>query len=166
MGSSSPGLPALPHTQTHRHTRGGHDWARIPLYQLGLQVRKPTKHQIKRQKRKCCGRVHQQWQGGVLTNKKEKENTHYKQARKQQRHIHPSGTMCCGLTHLGAQGPGRARVPPERPGPRLPSSKQQCMPDLCLQIKTVLHSGFPGGPVVKTLRFHCRGCGFDPWWGN
>ena len=21
---------------------------------------------------------------------------------------------------------------------------------------------FPGGPVVKTLRFHCRGYGFDP----
>ena len=26
--------------------------------------------------------------------------------------------------------------------------------------------GFPGGPVVKTLRFHCRGCGFDLWSGN
>ena len=25
---------------------------------------------------------------------------------------------------------------------------------------------FPGGPVVKTPRFHCRGCGFDPWSGN
>ena len=25
---------------------------------------------------------------------------------------------------------------------------------------------FPGGPVVKTLRFHCRGRGFDPWLGN
>ena len=22
---------------------------------------------------------------------------------------------------------------------------------------------FPGGPVVRTLRFHCRGHGFDPW---
>ena len=22
---------------------------------------------------------------------------------------------------------------------------------------------FPGSPVVKTLRFHCRGHGFDPW---
>ena len=21
---------------------------------------------------------------------------------------------------------------------------------------------FPGGPVVETLHFHCRGCGFDP----
>ena len=25
---------------------------------------------------------------------------------------------------------------------------------------------FPGGPVVKTLRFHCRGPGFGPWSGN
>ena len=25
---------------------------------------------------------------------------------------------------------------------------------------------FPGGPVVKSLRFQCRGRGFDPWWGT
>ena len=25
---------------------------------------------------------------------------------------------------------------------------------------------FPGDPVVKTPRFHCRGHGFDPWWAN
>ena len=25
---------------------------------------------------------------------------------------------------------------------------------------------FGGGPVVKPLRFHRRGCEFDPWWGN
>ena len=25
---------------------------------------------------------------------------------------------------------------------------------------------FPGGPVVKTLHFHCRGPGFDPCLGN
>ena len=25
---------------------------------------------------------------------------------------------------------------------------------------------FLGGPVVKTLRFRCRGHGFDPWFGN
>ena len=24
-------------------------------------------------------------------------------------------------------------------------------------------SDFPGGPVVKTPCFHCRGHGFDPW---
>ena len=29
----------------------------------------------------------------------------------------------------------------------------------------ILHilRGFPGGPVVKTLHFHCRGQGFNPW---
>ena len=25
---------------------------------------------------------------------------------------------------------------------------------------------FPGGPAVKTLCFHRRGHGFDPWWGT
>ena len=25
---------------------------------------------------------------------------------------------------------------------------------------------FPGGPVVKTLRFHCQGREFDPWSGS
>ena len=25
---------------------------------------------------------------------------------------------------------------------------------------------FPGGQVVKTLGFQCRGRGFDPWLGN
>ena len=29
------------------------------------------------------------------------------------------------------------------------------------------HSGgFPGGLVVKTLYFPCRGCEFDPWLRN
>ena len=25
---------------------------------------------------------------------------------------------------------------------------------------------FPGGPVVRTLHFHCQGPGFNPWSGN
>ena len=25
---------------------------------------------------------------------------------------------------------------------------------------------FPGGPVIKTLYFHCRGQRFHPWSGN
>ena len=25
---------------------------------------------------------------------------------------------------------------------------------------------FPGGPVVKTPHFHCRGHRFNPWWGD
>ena len=28
------------------------------------------------------------------------------------------------------------------------------------------YGDFPGGPVVGTLRFHCKGHGFDPWSGN
>ena len=33
--------------------------------------------------------------------------------------------------------------------------------------KTFSHSQeFPGGPVVRTRRFHCRSPGFDPCWGN
>ena len=28
------------------------------------------------------------------------------------------------------------------------------------------HVGLPCGPVVKTLRFHCKGHRFDPWLGN
>ena len=24
----------------------------------------------------------------------------------------------------------------------------------------------PGGPVVRTLSFHCQGLGFNPWLGN
>ena len=27
-------------------------------------------------------------------------------------------------------------------------------------------SELPGGPVVRTPRFHCRGHGLDPWWGT
>ena len=27
-------------------------------------------------------------------------------------------------------------------------------------------SNFPSSPVVKTLCFHCRLCGFNPWWGS
>ena len=33
-------------------------------------------------------------------------------------------------------------------------------------IKTICYRDFPGGPVVKTPSFHCRGHRFDPWPGN
>ena len=36
----------------------------------------------------------------------------------------------------------------------------------CYSHKVQGGMGFPGGPVVKTLHFHCRGRGFDPWSGN
>ena len=29
-----------------------------------------------------------------------------------------------------------------------------------------IYRAFPGGAVVKTLAFHCRGCPFHPWWGG
>ena len=32
--------------------------------------------------------------------------------------------------------------------------------------KKVWAGDFPGGPVVKTLRSHGRGQGFNPWSGN
>ena len=32
--------------------------------------------------------------------------------------------------------------------------------------KSMLRRDFPGGPVVKTLCFQCRGHGFDPCWGK
>ena len=33
-------------------------------------------------------------------------------------------------------------------------------------IKKMPSGGFPGGPVVRALSFHCRGHWFDPWSGN
>ena len=39
-------------------------------------------------------------------------------------------------------------------------SKLHC----CLILRN--YQEFPGGPVVRTPRFHCRGPGFDPWSGN
>ena len=38
--------------------------------------------------------------------------------------------------------------------------------NLKLLQKIVCSEDFPGSPVVKTPRFHCRGHGFDPWSGN
>ena len=29
-----------------------------------------------------------------------------------------------------------------------------------------IYWNFPGGPVVRTLHFHCKGHGFNPWSGN
>ena len=33
-------------------------------------------------------------------------------------------------------------------------------------IKKSTNGEFPGGPVVRTPHFHCRGPGFNPWLGN
>ena len=32
--------------------------------------------------------------------------------------------------------------------------------------KNKYNGDFPGNPVVKTPRFQCKGCGFDPWSGS
>ena len=37
---------------------------------------------------------------------------------------------------------------------------------VCTKVKQTLTGDFPGSPVVKTPRFHCREHGFDPWLGN
>ena len=34
------------------------------------------------------------------------------------------------------------------------------------EFKNSAYGEFPGGPVVRTQHFHCRGPGFDPWSGN
>ena len=35
-----------------------------------------------------------------------------------------------------------------------------------ISIQEVRKRDFPGGPVVKTPQFQCRGLRFHPWWGN
>ena len=37
---------------------------------------------------------------------------------------------------------------------------------LCLPCLHLVCEDCPGGPVVKTLHFHCRGRSFNPLWGN
>ena len=41
----------------------------------------------------------------------------------------------------------------------LVSHLQVVMENVCIR-------GFPGGPVLRTLRFHCQGPGFNPWLEN
>ena len=49
----------------------------------------------------------------------------------------------------------------------LPSVGTPDSPDInkLRDLNTVIQ-GLPGGPVVRTLCFHCRGHGFSPWSGN
>ena len=37
---------------------------------------------------------------------------------------------------------------------------------LLLRLKEIIRGDFPGGPVVKTPRFQCKGHGFNPLSGN
>ena len=53
-----------------------------------------------------------------------------------------------------------------------PRTHQEWSGDRAANSCSQLHSNkdgwwdFPAGPVVRTLRFHCRGPGFDLWLGN
>ena len=40
---------------------------------------------------------------------------------------------------------------------------QTCGSTTTIRIKIIPSQDFPGGPVVKTLSFQCRGPGFNPW---
>ena len=55
---------------------------------------------------------------------------------------------------------------PSLPASWLPSFPS-CVPS---QVSTLALESclldFPGGPMVRTPRCHCRGLGFDPWWGK
>ena len=50
------------------------------------------------------------------------------------------------------------------PSPSFPVPFPRVCLSFCLSFHFIMH--FPGGPVVKTLRFHCRGLGFDFWSGD
>ena len=69
---------------------------------------------------------------------------------------------------LVALAPGvsnESDLPPHPPAPILfPETLGNLWRHFCLG--GGLQGDFPGGPVVKTLYFHCRGHGFDPWWGT
>ena len=60
----------------------------------------------------------------------------------------------------GDQGCG----PPISVAPRAPLPLLGRAVPCCLQNQPT--RDFPGGPVVKTPRFHCRGRKFNPWSGN
>ena len=43
---------------------------------------------------------------------------------------------------------------------------QQKLIQRCKSATVKKEGDFPAHPVVKTLCFHCRGHGFEPWWGT
>ena len=51
----------------------------------------------------------------------------------------------------------------KKKGEHRSQGKEKSPDELPFQIPSV---DFPGGPVVETPRFLCRGHGFDPWLGN
>ena len=50
----------------------------------------------------------------------------------------------------------------------MPSLSKNSATTTGIRIKVLVRMAreFPGSPVVRAPLFHCRGCGFDSWWGN
>ena len=46
---------------------------------------------------------------------------------------------------------------------KMPGSEKDITIGITFVIKIIFRMGFPGGSVVGTLSFHCRGCGFNPF---
>ena len=68
-----------------------------------------------------------------------------------------------------AEGMPVQAEPPWKVGRRGPYSAQEgreLSGQKELYVQECQDGEFPGGPVVRALRFHCRGHGFDPWSGN
>ena len=63
------------------------------------------------------------------------------------------------LSHQGNPSGPDIPVPDFPPLPPAKISFQQI-------VNVLTYWNFPGSPVVKTLSFHFRGHGFDPWLGN
>ena len=58
------------------------------------------------------------------------------------------------LLYVGSQPNYKGRHTPEDPG------------GVAAMAQEITSRDFPGGPVVKSPRFYCRGHRFDPWSGN
>ena len=70
----------------------------------------------------------------------------------------PGDTQCSRQRNSPCKGP--------EIGPCLASLKDRRKDSVAIKKCNILGWDFPGGPVVATLRFHCRGCRVDPWLGK
>ena len=74
-----------------------------------------------------------------------------------------SRSPCYGLLSSAVGGDGKQAAPPPATDPVSPTFSLHPNPSTCKIKKT---RDFPGGPVVRTLRFHCRGSGSIPGQGT
>ena len=65
----------------------------------------------------------------------------------------------------GGEGPPGGKPSPEVPASLTITGQGTFLASIFL-FKKKSGLDFPGGPVVKTPRFHRKGCRFDPWLGN